>query len=179
MLFNPIKTVCEWKQFGGNWMSHSICCPHATANANIFQMLSPPSPPASQCSHVTVRLSSQSATVLERRAVLHWVMLFIKHYRNPVAGLSGQCISSSSITVSATPACCYLLMFGDDLRVLPKLQRKLFEALVVSFFQLIILTWRKEGFKTREHQYLTPHPVLLGFVRWLESTPGNKKDFLV
>ena len=62
-----------------------------------------------------VHLSTQSATALERKAFLLWVMLFIKLYRNPVACLSGQSISRSSIMISTTPVCCYLVMFGDGL----------------------------------------------------------------
>lgn len=106
MLFNPIKTLCEWKQLRGNWMSHSICCPHATAMLIHPKCISL-SPPVSYSAHMTVHLSSQSATVLERKAAPHWAMLFIKAYRNPVACLSAQSTSRSSIT-----QCCYLVMFG-------------------------------------------------------------------
>lgn len=60
---------------------------------------------------MSIHLSPQSATALERKAFLHWVMLFIKLYRNPVACLSGQSISRSSIMISTTPACCYAVMF--------------------------------------------------------------------
>ena len=64
---------------------------------------------------MTVHLNTQSATALERKAFLHWVMLFIKLYRNPVACLSGQSISRSPIMISTTPVCCYLVVFGDGL----------------------------------------------------------------
>lgn len=60
-------------------------------------------------------LRTQCPTALERKAFLHWVMLFIKLYRNPVACLSGQSISRSSIMISTTPVCFYLLMFRNGL----------------------------------------------------------------
>lgn len=112
MLFNPIKTLCEWKQLRGNWMSHPICCPHATAMLIYSKWISLSSS-FLLLTYMTVHLSIQSATGLERKAFLRWVMLFIKLYRNPVACMSGQSVSSSSIMISATPACCYLVMFGD------------------------------------------------------------------
>lgn len=115
MLFNPIKTICEWNQLGGNWMSHSICCPHATATLIYSKCISLSYSFLQLAYCMTVHLSTQSATGLERKAFLRWVMLFIKLYRNPVACLSGQSISRSSIMISATSVCCYLVMFGDGL----------------------------------------------------------------
>lgn len=92
---------------------------------------------------MTVHLSTQSATVLERKAFLHWVMLFIKLYRNPVACLSGQSISRSSIMISATPVCCYLVMFGDGL----------------LFWILVKVVWTTCHFKPRHFSAAPAHMV--------------------
>lgn len=112
MLFNPIKTLCEWKLLRGNWMSHSICCPHATAMLIYSKWISLPS--SFTAAHMWLYIWAFNLPQPRReRLLLRWVMLFIKLYRNPVACLSGQSVSSSSIMISATPACCYLVMFGD------------------------------------------------------------------
>lgn len=109
MLFNPIKTLCERKLLRGNWMSHSICCPHATAMLIYTKWISLPS--SFTAAHMWLYIWAFNLPRPRReRLFLHWVMLFIKLYRNPVACLSGQSISSSSIMISATPACCYLVM---------------------------------------------------------------------
>lgn len=91
---------------------------------------------------MSIHLSPQSATALERKAFLHWVMLFIKLYRNPVACLSGQSISRSSIMISTTPACCYVVMFwGWSVFLKPFEELAVFKKRKRHIFRLISLTW--------------------------------------
>ena len=127
-------------QLGGNWMSHSICCPHATATLIYSKCIFSPLQ-FRTAQHVTVHLNSQSATGPgEESFPLHWVMLFIKPYRNPVACLSAQSISRWSIMISAAPACCYLVMFGDGLRF-SALAKEVWGTSRFRATQLILLTW--------------------------------------
>lgn len=101
---------------------------------------------------MSIHLSPQSATALERKAFLHWVMLFIKLYRNPVACLSGQSISRSSIMISTTPACCYVVMFwGWSVFLKPFEELAVFKKRKRHIFRLISLTWWQRLRKTKHY----------------------------
>lgn len=107
---------------------------------------------------MTVHLSTQSATVLERKASLHWAMLFIKAYRNPVACLSGQSTSRSSITISATPECCYLVMFGGDWLLLVQVVSKHLSFWVNTFLSCSC-SHGDSGFRKQKHKRWTRHHI--------------------
>jgi len=86
MLFSPNKTVCEWKQLQGNWMSHSICGPHATAMV-IYSKWTVLSPPDSWLTYD--RTSEDSLCPSQRRGEL---------------SCSERCFSLNS-TGTLSPAC--------------------------------------------------------------------------
>lgn len=106
-----------WAKTIGRKLNESLhLLPTCHSDVNIFQMdfslsLSLSPPVSLQLTWLYIWAFSPPRPRRER-LFLRWVMLFIKLYRNPVACLSGQSISSSSIMISATPACCYLVMFG-------------------------------------------------------------------
>ena len=135
----------------GNWMSHAICCPHATVMLTNSKCISP-----SVCysSHMVLYVWALNLPQSWRgKLPLHWAMLFIKLCRNPVACLSGQSTSRSSIIISATALCCDFVMFG----------------VVLLFWMLVKVVWGN-----RSHRKPTHFSAALAHMVTEASTNKNK-----
>lgn len=107
MLFNPIETLCEWKQLGGNWMSHSICCPHATAMLIYSKCTSLPTSFLQLTHDCALNLPQSWRGLLSST---EWCFSL-----NSAGTLSPACRASLSIMISTMPVRCYLVMFEDRL----------------------------------------------------------------